>query len=206
MGAVTLLERGELEEAVAMAMEGSTYAKEQSLPDWEAIGLGSSGNAMLRMGKIDDAEKVLTVANDMRAVTGNGFHNPELYQGRISLARGDGDAAIAIVDETLPLIRDAGEFWYEVEFLRLKGLALAAKGETHHPAAEAAFLEAISAAQTQSAKSFELRAAIDLAKLWQAAGRGDEVKSLLAPLYDWFNEGFDTTDLKTARALLQQPA
>ncbi|MDP6954018.1 MAG: AAA family ATPase, partial [Alphaproteobacteria bacterium] len=144
MGAVTLLERGELEEAVAMAMEGSTYAKEQSLPDWEAIGLGSSGNAMLRMGKIDDAEKVLTVANDMRAVTGNGFHNPELYQGRISLARGDGDAAIAIVDETLPLIRDAGEFWYEVEFLRLKGLALAAKGETHHPAAEAAFLEAIS--------------------------------------------------------------
>ena len=202
MGAVTLLERGELEEAVAMAMAGSTFAKEQSLPDWEAIGLGSCGNAMLRMGKVDEAETVLTIANDMRAVTGNGFHNPELYQGRIRLARGDADAAIAIVDDTLPKIREAGEFWYEVEFLRLKGLALTAKGEDQHEAAEAVFREAIATARTQSAKSFELRAAIDLARLWQAAGREAEAKSLLVPLYAWFTEGYDTADLQHAKRLL----
>jgi predicted ATPase len=69
-------------------------------------------------------------------------------------------------------------------------------------AAESSFREAISLAQLQSAKFFELCAALDLARLWRDQGKVSEARELLAPVYGWFTEGFDTRDLKEAKALL----
>jgi predicted ATPase len=70
-------------------------------------------------------------------------------------------------------------------------------------AAEASFRDAIAVAQRQSAKFFELRAALDLARYWRAQGKYDEARDLLAPIYGWFTEGFDMRDLKEANALLE---
>jgi len=73
-------------------------------------------------------------------------------------------------------------------------------------AAEASFREAISVAQHQSARAWELRAAMSLARLWRDQGKRDEARELLAPVYGWFTEGFDTLDLKEAKALLDELA
>jgi predicted ATPase len=70
--------------------------------------------------------------------------------------------------------------------------------------AEAALLRAIEVATAQQARSFELRASIALVRLWQRQGKAAEARQLLAPIYDWFTEGFDTPDLKDARALLDE--
>ena len=72
--------------------------------------------------------------------------------------------------------------------------------------AEVYFLKAIEVAQKQSAKSWELRAAISLARLWQGQGKKQDAHELLAPVYNWFTEGFDTVDLKAAKALLEDLA
>ena len=72
--------------------------------------------------------------------------------------------------------------------------------------AEEAFLTAIAIAQQQKARTFELRAAMSLARLWRDQGKRDEAHNLLAPVYGWFTEGFDTLDLKEAKALLDELA
>jgi predicted ATPase len=71
-------------------------------------------------------------------------------------------------------------------------------------AAESSFRDAISLAQEQGAKSFELRAALDLSRLWRDQGKVQQARELLAPVYGWFTEGFDTRDLKEAKALLDE--
>ena len=70
--------------------------------------------------------------------------------------------------------------------------------------AEASFLKAIKVARSQNARSLELRAATGLARLWQKQGKGDEAREMLAGVYGWFSEGFDTPDLQEARALLEE--
>jgi predicted ATPase len=95
------------------------------------------------------------------------------------------------------------EHWWDAELHRLRGKliwTLSAERE----AVESAFRRAIEIAQSQQAKSLELRAATSLARLWQADGESAAVKELLAPLYAWFSEGFDTPDLLEAQALINE--
>ncbi len=100
---------------------------------------------------------------------------------------------------------DNGELRYwEAEFHRLKGELLLASSGDNQPEAETCFQKALEVARRQSAKSLELRAATSLAHLWQGQGKIDEARDLLAPVYGWFTEGFDTADLKDASALLDQ--
>jgi predicted ATPase len=88
-----------------------------------------------------------------------------------------------------------------------KGSMLHATGHTPLTAeAEACFHQALAVARRQEAKALELRAAMSLARLWQQQGKRDEARALLAPIYDWFTEGFDTADLQEARALLEDLA
>ncbi len=91
------------------------------------------------------------------------------------------------------------------EIYRLRGNLLGASGAAVDQS-EAAYREALDFAHTQEAKTLELRAATDLARLWQTQGRNPEAHDLLAPLYGWFTEGFDTPDLKDAKALLDELA
>jgi len=97
-----------------------------------------------------------------------------------------------------------GEAYWAPEIPRLKGELLLRRDPGAHPDAEMCFQQAIDLARKQEAKSLELRAAMSLGRLWQERGHASEARDLLAKTYDWFTEGFDTHDLKQAKALLEQ--
>ena len=108
--------------------------------------------------------------------------------------------------EALATVHNTGERWYEAELHRLKGeLLLAQEGKRHKSVeGEACFQQALAIARRQQAKSLELRAAMSLARLWRQRGKRAEAYELLAPIYGWFTEGFDTADLQEANALLKE--
>ena len=98
------------------------------------------------------------------------------------------------------------ETWYEAEVHRIAGEIALMSPERDAAKAEAYFERALAVARAQQAKSWELRAAMSMARLWRDQGKRDEARELLAPVYGWFTEGFDTLDLKQAKALLDELA
>ena len=94
--------------------------------------------------------------------------------------------------------------FYEPELYRLKGALLLGQAHPDAPQAETCFHHALDIARRQPAKSFELRAAISLAHLWQSQDKRQDAYDLLAPVYGWFTEGFNTADLQEAKALLNE--
>jgi predicted ATPase len=95
------------------------------------------------------------------------------------------------------------ERWWEAEIYRLQGVLLLRQMRTPQEEAEANFHRAMDVARRQEAKSLELRAAMSLARLWQQQGKRQAARELLAPIYGWFTEGFDTADLQEANMLLE---
>jgi predicted ATPase len=100
-------------------------------------------------------------------------------------------------------VHNSGERCYEAELYRLQGELLLARPAEPHAEAEACFCEALAVARRQQAKALELRAATSLSRLWQQQGKRDDAYELLAPIYGWFTEGFDTADLQDAKALME---
>ena len=117
---------------------------------------------------------------------------------------GQPEAGLTVLAEALTLVETTGERWYEPELYRLKGELLLQQSADHQAEAETCFQQAIAIARSQQAKSWELRAATSLARLWQQQGKRQEAHDLLAPVYGWFTEGFDTADLQEAKALLEE--
>jgi predicted ATPase len=111
---------------------------------------------------------------------------------------------LALLAEALALTNDKEERRWEAEVYRLKGEILLARTTGHDTEAETCFRQALDIARRQQAKSWELRAAMNLSRLWQRQGKREEFRELLAPIYGWFTEGFDTADLQEAKALLAQ--
>jgi predicted ATPase len=113
--------------------------------------------------------------------------------------------SVSTIRKAKELMDETGEFLWQAEVLRIEGeLRLLFGAPTNE--AEAGFVQALEVARKQRAKSLVLRAAMRLARLWGDRGKGDEARERLAPLYGWFAEGFDTLDLKQARALLTELA
>src|SRR5712671_1330775 len=119
---------------------------------------------------------------------------------------GDLDDALHLIDEQIAQIERPGseERLYYAEILRLKGWMLSLKGD--FDGAERNFLASLDWARRQQAKMWELRTSTSLARLWQSQGKRLEAYQLLAPVYGWFTEGFDTKDLRDAKALLDELA
>jgi predicted ATPase len=111
---------------------------------------------------------------------------------------------LGVLDEALALAEEMDERWWEAELHRLKGQLLLSLTADNAAAAEACYERAINVAQGQGAKSLELRAATSLTRLWHRQGKVETARELLAPIYAWFTEGFDTVDLKEAKALLNE--
>ena len=114
------------------------------------------------------------------------------------------EAGIAILDEALEDVARTEERYFEAELRRAYGQLLLESDQGMAAEAEACFQQAIKVARAQNAKSWELRAATSLAGLWHNQNKTDEARDVLAPVYDWFTEGFDTADLKDAKALLHE--
>jgi predicted ATPase len=109
---------------------------------------------------------------------------------------------LTLLDDALRIVERTDERWFEAELCRQKGQLLLRRG--YNEAAEELSRKALSIAQEQEVKMWELRAAAGLARLWLEQDRRAEARDLLAPVYGWFTEGFDTPDLKEARALLDE--
>ena len=116
------------------------------------------------------------------------------------------EEGLTLLAEALALTNDREERRWEAELYRLKGELLLVHSAAHHAEAETCFRQALDVARHQQAKSWELRAAMSLARLWQQQGKHTEARELLAPIYSWFTEGFDTADLQEAKALLEELA
>ena len=117
------------------------------------------------------------------------------------------EEAFSAIDEALATVRETSEGLYESELHRLRGTILLQLSRQQNEArAEKEYLEALEIARNQAAKSLELRAATSLAGLWREQGKVQQARELLAPVYGWFTEGFDTRDLKEAKALLEELA
>jgi predicted ATPase len=119
---------------------------------------------------------------------------------------GNLDIAIGELDRFLAEAQSTGERWSNAELHRVRGELLIKRDPANTATAEEAFLTAIGIAQRQKTRSFELRAAMSTARLWRDQGKRDDARELLAPVYGWFTEGFDTRDLKEAKALLDELA
>ena len=119
---------------------------------------------------------------------------------------GQFDDAWRCIGEAMTTVETTKERWFEAEVHRIAGeiaLHVAGAGSAK---AEAYFERALAVAREQQAKSWELRAAMSLARLWRDQGKVQQARELLAPVYGWFTEGFDTRDLKEAKALLEELA
>jgi predicted ATPase len=120
---------------------------------------------------------------------------------------GDVYGKVGQVDEGLRVLAEMpGQVtpFHEAEFWRVQGELLVQQGHAHAPQAETCFSKALEVARGQQARSLELRAAMSLSRLWQRQGRRAAAHRLLAEIYGWFTEGFDTADLQDAKALLEE--
>jgi predicted ATPase len=132
-----------------------------------------------------------------------------MYLGWLAEASGKGGHAeegLHLLAEALALVESTGERWWAAELYRLKGELLLAQESKRQKwmEAEACFQHALAVARCQQAKSWELRVAMSLSRLWQQQGKRVEARELLAPVYGWFTEGFDTADLQDAKVLLEE--
>jgi predicted ATPase len=149
---------------------------------------------------------------DMYRSTGAEAQRPYLLTllAEASGLLGQPEGGLAALEEALTLVEQTGERYYEAELHRQRGELLLLREAKSHPAqgsreqheAETCFQHALDVARGQQAKSLELRAAMSLARLWQRQGKRVEARALLAPIYGWFTEGFETADLQEAKALL----
>ena len=117
---------------------------------------------------------------------------------------GQVEEAKRCAEEATAVMNVTNERWYEAEIHRTAGEIALLLPDSDLAKAEANFKHALSIARQQQSKSWELRAAMSMARLWREQGKRNEARQLLAPVYGWFTEGFDTRDLKEAKALLDE--
>jgi len=191
--------RADAEEAIAIATE-QNYALIQ------AVGPIMLGWALIRQGQeVAGASKIRQGVEAYRD-TGAVFQLPHLMVPLAEAARALGrpEDGFDVLTEAMAIVDNTGERYLEAEFRRLQGELLLARSPSDHGPAEDAFQKAISVAHAQQSRSLELRATTSLARLWQAEGKTTAARELLAPVYQSFSEGFDTPDLKSANALLDE--
>jgi predicted ATPase len=112
---------------------------------------------------------------------------------------GTPEAGLTVLAEALTLVEATEERWWEAELHRLQGVLRLQRPSPDVSQAEACFQQAVAVARSQQAKALELRAALSLSRLWQQQGQRAAARALLAPIYDWFTEGFETPDLQEAK-------
>jgi predicted ATPase len=196
--------RRELHATQERAEAAIRLTTEQGFSYWMAVGSLIRGWALAQQGQVKEGIEQLT--QGLIAIRATGAEiNQSYFLALLAEAYGTlgkPEAGLTVLAEALILAETTGERWYEAEIYRLKGELLLQQSLGNSTEAETCFQQAISTARSQQAKSLELRAATSLARLWQRQGKRQEAHDLLAPVYHWFTEGFDTADLQDAKALL----
>jgi class 3 adenylate cyclase/predicted ATPase len=181
-------------------------ATEQGFAQWRAQGMIYSGWAKVKNGEVADGTALLSAGSAAYRAAGLELYMTQYTDLRAAACEIAGQIkdASSLLDEGLRRVERTDERWLEAELNRHKGQLLLRQG--HAEAAEQLYHKALSIARKQEAKLWELRAAASLARLRRDQGREAEARDLLAPVYDWFTEGFDTPDLKNAKPLLDELA
>jgi predicted ATPase len=182
-----------------------SLAREQGFPLWIAFGAILYGWALAQQGNVQEGIEQIGRALTAQRATGAEIGGPWRLAllAEVHGMMGQPEAGLAALAEALTLVDTTGERLYESELYRLKGVLLLQQNAANQAEAETCFTQAITIAQNQQAKSWELRAATSLARLWHQQGKRDEARQVLGDVYGWFTEGFDTLDLMDAKALLE---
>jgi class 3 adenylate cyclase/predicted ATPase len=192
--------------AAARAREVVALAEEKSSPSWKAFGVMNQGSALALAGKASDAIEMLSLGIAAFRTTG-GTNFVPLFLPHLARAHaelGQFEEAWRCIGEAMNLVETTKQTVWEEEIHRTAGEIALMSPEPDAAKAEACFERALAVARKQQAKSWELRAATSMARLWRDQGKRQQARELLAPIYGWFNEGFDTLDLKEAKALLDE--
>jgi predicted ATPase len=196
-----LVARLQCEEAVALAdAKGALF--------WQALGRAILGIALLLTENTSiPVTSTVHAISSFRSVGATvTVASLQSYLGMARAKLGQFDVARSCIDEAIALAQGTGETWFDAEINRTAGEIELLSPERDTVKGQACFERALEIARTQQARSWELRAATSLARLWRDQGKRAEAHELLAPIYGWFTEGFDTFDLKEAKTLLEELA
>jgi predicted ATPase len=191
-------------EAQRHANEAVALSTEHDFPAILARGIVSRGAALTALGQAQEGLALITKGLSMYRATGAVLLTPWMLTSLAEAHAGLGQPfeGLNCLVEAVQIIETTGERWDEAEVHQLRGDLLNATCD--QATAEACFQKVIDVSRRQGAKLFELRAATSLARLWRDQGKRTEAHDLLAPVYGWFTEGFDTPVLKGAKALLDE--
>jgi predicted ATPase/class 3 adenylate cyclase len=205
---LTLIQCGNYATVTAQLEEGVALADEKGASIWKALGIMNQGLLFALTGNAADAvQKIGSGLTAMRS-TGSSLWIP-LYLPHLARAHaelGHCEDAWRCISEAVTAVGTTKERWCEADIHRIAGDIALMSPEPDATKAEAYFERALAVARQQQAKSWELRASMSLARLWRDQGKVQRARELLAPVYGWFTEGFDTRDLKEAKALLSELA
>jgi predicted ATPase len=195
-------------EVRALAEAGHALCMEQGISYWLTWGPILQGWTLAQQGQGEEG-----IAQQQQGLTAYSATGAELVRPYFFalLAESYGKSGkpsegLRVLSEAFEVVEKTQERWWEAELHRLQGELLLAVSATHARAAEDCFRQALAFARRQQARSLELRAAKSLSRLWQHQGKHAEARQLLAEVYDLFTEGFDTADLREAKALLEELA
>jgi class 3 adenylate cyclase/predicted ATPase len=183
-------------------------ANEKGASLWQAGGMALRGCIFTLTGRSSDAVELITSGIAAWRLTGATVWLP-FYLSHLARAHaelGQFDDAWRCIGEATTAVESTKERWYEADVIRMSGEIALMSPQQDAAKAQTYFERALAIALAQHAKAWELRAGMSMARLWRDQGKRDEARDLLAPIYGWFTEGFDTIDLKQAKALLDELA
>ena len=184
-------------------------ADERGALYWKALGTAERGWLFASTGKASDAVRAITSGiTSLRSMERATLYEPNhlQYMAMAYAELGRPDDARRCIDDAIDKVERSNEKWCEAEVNRVAGEVALKSPARDTQKAEKYFERALSVAHQQQMKSWELRAAMSLARLWRSHGKAQQARELLAPVHGWFTEGFDTRDLKEAKALLEELA
>jgi predicted ATPase len=206
--------RREAEKAQERATAAITLCTDQGFPFYLAFATIMRGWALAEQGEIEDGIVQLRQGLAAWRATGAEVGRPQYMALLAEACGGVGrvEEGLSVLAEALTFVENTKELYYEAEAYRLKGELLRQEAEGRgqkaekesEAEAEACYRKAIEVAHRQQAKSLELRAVKSLSRLWQKQGNQEEARKILDEIYSWFTEGFDTVDLREAKALLEE--
>jgi predicted ATPase len=202
------MERGDYVAATVQNDECAVLAEEKSVLQWKPAAMVYRGRLMMHSGKVAEAARLMSTGVTAWSSTGAKLFMPYWLSllARAHAELDQYDEACRCLGEAMRMIETTKERLFEAEVNRLAGEIALKSPKQDVTKATAYFESALAVARAQQAKSWELRAAMSLARLWRDQGKRNEARNLLAPVYDWFTEGFDTLDLKEAKTLLDELA
>jgi predicted ATPase/DNA-binding winged helix-turn-helix (wHTH) protein len=207
LGEAALFHQGRREGPATQERAEATLglATAQGFRHWQARGTVLRGWALAQQGRVQEGLAQLTEGLRAYRATGAQLALPHYLTllAEVYGIMGQPEAGLTVLTEALALVAHTGVRLWEAELYRLKGALLVQQSAATQGEAATCFQHALALAQNHHAKAWELRAATSLARLWQQQGQRAEAYALLAPVYGWFTEGFDTADLQEAKALLE---